>query len=58
MKSNFGMSSLGFLLPNRGLSKKTIRKIEANNFKNKGVVYYEPSQIEAFFDDYLVDIQA
>lgn len=51
MKNPFGLSNIGFLSSNRSLSKRTIRRIQESNIKNQGIIYYEPSQIEAFFDD-------
>lgn len=50
------MSESGFLgllvtLLSRRKTKKTIRKIQRENYQNKGITRYKPSQIEAFFND-------
>ena len=51
MKNKSGLSNIGIWGSSRYLSRKTIRSVQENNRINQGVVYYEPSEIEAFFDN-------
>lgn len=43
--------SVGMVLANRRATKKAIKRINIENAANKGIINYQPSQIEAFFDD-------
>lgn len=51
MNNNSGLAGLIVALVNRRRTNKALRQIEEANIENRGIIQYQPSVIEAFFDE-------
>ena len=51
MENSSGLLGLIVALINRRRTKKALERIEDTNRENRGIIHYQPSNIEAFFDE-------